>query len=115
MLDEMYHPRVAEELVKRGHEVVAVAAEPERVGLPDEQVLMHATSEGYALVTENVRDCEVLRMQWLKEGRNCAGLIYTHRQRFPRDKRWMGRLVTALDERMSSNTVPAPGEVEWLT
>lgn len=115
VLDEMYSPRIAEELTKRGHDVVAVAADPALVGASDEQILRIATIGECTLVTENVRDFEILRTRWLKEGRSCAGLLYTSRQRFPRDKKWTGRLVIALDERLASEMVPASGQVDWLT
>lgn len=115
VLDEMYSPRIAEELTKRGHDVVAVAADPALVGASDEQILRIATIGECTLVTENVRDFEILRTRWLKEGRSCAGLLYTSRQRFPRDKKWTGRLVIALDERLASGMVPASGQVDWLT
>lgn len=85
MLDELFNPRIAEELTKRGHDVVAVAAEPTWVGASDEQLLRIATMDERTLVTENVRDFEILRTQWLNEGRRCAGLLYTSRQGFPRD------------------------------
>lgn len=115
ILDEMYSPRIAEELTKRGHDVLAVAADPALVGASDEQILRIATMDECTLVTENVRDFEILRTRFLKEGRNCAGLLYTSRQRFPRDKKWTGRLVIALDERLASGMVPASGQVDWLT
>lgn len=115
LLDEMFSPRIAEGLTNRGHDVVAVAAIPSKVGAPDEQILRLATTEGRTLVTENVRDLEMLRTQWADEGRACAGLLYTSRQRFPRDKRWLGRLVTALHDRLTSGSIPVDGQVDWLT
>jgi len=33
-LDEMFSPQIAAELVRRGHDVVAVAADPALAGLP---------------------------------------------------------------------------------
>jgi hypothetical protein len=40
VLDEMFSPEIAAELNKRGHDVVAVAADPSLAGLPDDQVLV---------------------------------------------------------------------------
>jgi hypothetical protein len=115
MLDEMYSPQIAEEFAKRGHDVIAVAADLRRVSAPDEELLRIATADDRTLVTENVRDFEILRTQWLKEGRACAGLLYTNRQRFPRDRKWTGRLVAALDARLSGGFIPGAGQVDWLT
>jgi len=75
-LDEMFSPQIAAELVRRGHDVVAVAADPGLAGLPDEQILEWATEQGRCLVTENVRDYEALRRAAAAQGRTHAGLLY---------------------------------------
>lgn len=62
--------------MRRGHDVVAVAAAPALAGLPDEQVLEWATSQGRCLVTENVRAYEALRRAAAAQGRTHAGLRY---------------------------------------
>jgi uncharacterized protein YbjT (DUF2867 family) len=114
LLDEMFSPEIAAELVKRGHDVVAVAADPELVGLPDEQVLEWATDQGRCLVTENVKDYEVLRRAAAAQGTTHAGLLYSGPRRFPRDRRFVGALVVALDKMIATGQLPGPGEVGWL-
>ena len=114
LLDEMFSPEVASELVKRGHDVVAVAADPGLVGLPDEQVLDWATDHGRCLVTENVKDDEVLRRAAAAQGTTHAGLLYSGPRRFPRDRRFVGALVVALDKMVTAGQLPGPGEVGWL-
>jgi Domain of unknown function (DUF5615) len=108
VLDEMFSPEIAWELVKRGHDVVAVAADPALVGLPDEQVLEWATDQGRCLVTENVKDDEVLRRASTAQGRTQAGLLYSGPRRFPRDRRFVGALVVALDESIVAGQLPVP-------
>jgi hypothetical protein len=115
LLDEMYHPGIAEQLQKRGFDVVAIAGDPDRAGIPDDDVLALATGEQRCLVTENVRDFEKLRTQWTKEGRRHAGLLYVSRVRFPRSRQQIGRLISALDGRLAGGRVPAPGQVDWLS
>jgi predicted nuclease of predicted toxin-antitoxin system len=83
LLDEMLSPEIAAELVKRGHDVVAVAADPALAGLPDEQVLHWATDQGRCLLTENVRDLELLRRAFTAEGRTHTGLLCCGPSRFP--------------------------------
>jgi predicted nuclease of predicted toxin-antitoxin system len=83
LLDEMFSPEIASELVKRGHDVVAVAADPGLVGLPDEQVLEWATDQGRCLVTENVRDVEVLRRAAAAQGGTHAGVALLRPQAVP--------------------------------
>jgi hypothetical protein len=113
-LDEMLSPQIAAELVKRGHDVVAAAADPGLVGLPDEQILEWATEQGRCLVTENVKDHEALRRAAVAHGRTHAGLLYCGPKRFPRDRRFLGVLVVALDELIVVGRVPGPDDVAWL-
>jgi hypothetical protein len=114
LLDEMFSPQIASELVRRGHDVVAVAADPELAGLPDEQVLEGATSQGRCLVTQNVKDYEVLWRAAAAQGRTHAGLLYSAPGRFPRDRRFVGALVVALDKLAAAGQLPGPDHVGWL-
>jgi predicted nuclease of predicted toxin-antitoxin system len=114
LLDEMFSPQIASELVRRGHDVVAVAADPALAGLPDEQILEWATSQRRCLVTENVKDYEVLRRAAAAQGRAHAGLLYCASRRFPRDRRFLGALVAALDRRLADGQLPGPDEAGWL-
>jgi predicted nuclease of predicted toxin-antitoxin system len=113
-LDEMLSPQIASELMRRGHDVVAVAADPGLAGLPDEQILEWATEQRRCLVTENVKDDEVLRRASAAQGRTHAGLLYCGPRRFPRDRRFLGALVVALDKLIAAGQLPGPDEVGWL-
>ena len=62
--------------MRRGHDVVAVAAAPALAGLPDEQVLEWASNQGRCLVTENVKDYKVPRCAAAAQGRTHAGFLY---------------------------------------
>jgi uncharacterized protein DUF5615 len=114
LLDEMFSPQIASELVRHGHDVVAVAADPALAGLPDEQVLDWATGQGRCLVTENVKDHEVLRRAAAAQGRTHPGLLYRASRRFPRTRRFIGALVVALDRMLAADQLPGPDEVGWL-
>ncbi len=114
LLDEMFSPQIAVELVRRGHDVVAVAADPGLAGLPDEQILEWATEQRRCLVTENVRDYEALRRAAAAQGRARAGLLYCAPRRFPRDRRFLGALVVALDKLIAAGELPGPDDVDWL-
>jgi hypothetical protein len=114
VLDEMFSPEIAAELNKRGHDVVAVAADPALAGLPDDQILAWAGERQRCLVTENVKDFENLRRQSVAQGISHPGLLYSGPRRFPRDRRFLGALVTALDQLLTSGQVPGADEVGWL-
>lgn len=62
---------------------VISAAEAGRLGLPDEEQLSFATSEGRALYTCNVRDFPRLNSQWLRAGMHHAGIIVLPHQLAP--------------------------------
>jgi predicted nuclease of predicted toxin-antitoxin system len=114
LLDEMFSPQIASELVRRGHDVVAVAADPALAGLPDEQILEWAISQGRCLVTENIKDYEMLRRATAAEARAHPGLLYCASRRFPRDRRFLGALVAPLDRMLAGDLLPGPDEVGWL-
>jgi hypothetical protein len=87
LLDEMHAPAVAVELRSRGHDAVAVKERPELIGLPDRELLVAATAEGRALVTENVKDLAALHRSMTASGEHHAGIVFTHPRRFPRHAR----------------------------
>ena len=84
LLDEMHAPAVAVRLRAAGIDAVAVGGSPELVGLPDAQVLVVATADGRAVVTEDVRDYSMLHRDLTARGRGHAGIVLTHPKRFPR-------------------------------
>jgi hypothetical protein len=104
----MFSPQIASELVRRGHD------DPGLAGLPDEQVLEWTTEQERCLVTENVKDYEVLRRASAAQGRTHAGLLYCDPRRFPRDRRFLGALVGALDKLITVGQLPGPDGVAWL-
>ena len=115
VLDEMFSPEIATELVKRGHDVVAVAADPALAGLPDDQILAWAADQHRCLVTENVKDFETLHRRSVAQGISHPGLLYSGPRRFPRDRRFLGALVAALDQLLAAERVPDANEVSWLS
>ena len=83
-------------------------------GTPDDGVIDLAIKQNRCVLTENIRDFEILRVQRLAAGRPCSGLLYSSAQRFPRAKSALGRLINVLEERMSSHRLPSAGQVDWL-
>src|SRR5262249_24929131 len=75
--------RVGDPLRERGHNVRALAAEPDLEGLDDEPVLELATQDERILVTRDSRDFAPLTRRWSEAGREHAGVIlvwsFTHR------------------------------------
>jgi len=102
LLDEHFSPLVAEELRKRGHDVVAAAAIPELRHREDADLLAWGTSQRRALVTENAADCVRLHQLHLSRGDRHYGIVLTSPRRFPSNRAGIFPLVRALDKLLQS-------------
>lgn len=112
LLDEMFSPVVAEQLRDRGYDVVAVAADPTLRAMEDAALYEWAGSQGRRVVTENAQDFRPLL--WREEGRTGPGILLTSSRAFPRSRRSVGLLVTALENWLvQSDSAGQPPE-DWL-
>ena len=75
LLDEQLSPQVAVLLREAGYDVVAVIERVDLVGSIDSTILEVATSEGRAVVTNNIKDFRPLAAERLAQGRTHGGLI----------------------------------------
>lgn len=96
LLDEHFSPEIARQLRHRGHDVVAARERTELHGLSDRELLGAASAERRAVVTENVADFVELHRQSILGVERHAGMVFTSPRQFPRTRRAIGRLVTAL-------------------
>lgn len=110
----MFQPRIAEQLASRGVDCAAVAADSLLRGADDELILENAIATRRTLVTNNVADFELIRMRRASEGRAVPPIIYTGDARFPRDRRFIGRLVHALEHAARDRIADRHGGVVWL-
>jgi hypothetical protein len=115
LLDEMFSPRIAAELTDRGYDCRSVAADPLLRQRPDDALLAAAVAEQRTLVTNNVVDFERLRRDRIADAADVPPLIYTSDSTFPRDRRFVGRLVEALDAALKTDAVSQHGGVLWLS
>ena len=83
-LDEMINVAVAEELRRRGYDVVA-CREVGRAnqGIPDPAQLAWATDQGRAVLTYNHVDYQRLALQWHATGRVHAGILLSAEHKQP--------------------------------
>ncbi len=96
LLDEMFSDAIAQQLRVKGHDVLAVVADPALVSLPDDQILAHAAAAGRALVTANVKDFMPLDGQYRAAGQSHGGLIVVSARTFPQDRGYVGAVSSAL-------------------
>lgn len=116
LLDEHYSPRIAQQLRRRGHEVVSVSERAELIGLSDSVLLRVAGAERRAIVTENVADFVELTRQFAASDEEHYGLIFTSSSRLPRSRATVGIFVRELARFLQAR----PGDdallsqVHWL-
>jgi len=114
LLDEMFSPRIADELALRGIGCRAVVSDPVLRAQSDLEILDSAVRGNRVLVTNNVPDFESLRRAREAAGGPVPGLIYTSDVTFPRTKAYLDRLVTALAAAAADRETAHCGGVLWL-
>jgi hypothetical protein len=91
---------IAEELRRRGHDVVAIAECAEWCGLGDSELLSLGHSEGRAIVTKNIRDFRPLAAEAIvRGGPGHAGMVFVAAN-VSLSKPATGRLVKALEAKL---------------
>lgn len=114
LLDEMFSHRVAQQLRSVGIGCIAVVEDRVLSSQDDAVVLEAALASGRTLVTNNVVDFERLRQGRTANGESVPRLVYTSEAAFPRDRKFIGRLVEALRHCAEEHLVAASGGVLWL-
>jgi Domain of unknown function (DUF5615) len=112
LLDEMFSPSIAAELRRRGHDVLAVAAEPQLRSMTDTELYLWATKEGRRIVSENVKDFRRLLMQ--ESESTGPGVLFTSVRTFPRSRRAPGSLIAALDNWLTRAGIDERPPEGWL-
>lgn len=109
LLDEHFSHRVAEQLRKRGCDVIAVVEQVELREMCDDDLVRWANEKSRAIVTENVQDFLPIHGHLLTEGEAHAGLVLTSPRTFPRSGAGIGPLVTALTKLLTEHP-----DDDWL-
>ena len=115
LLDEMFTDDIAQQLRSQGYDVISVVADPALAGLPDDQILAHATTEGRALVTANIKDFIPLDTRYRAADQSHAGLILVSTKTFPQSRGFPSAVTTALAALLGSTAKIQPGQVLFLT
>lgn len=115
----MYWPVLADQLVARGHDVVAATADAALTGLSDEELFTAAQLDERTVVTENVGDFIPIAQDYAATGTPHHGLVLVAPRALPRDRAnvaaTLGGMVTALDALLERDPDTSGGSwVTWL-
>jgi len=111
----MHSPRIADALATSPHDVLAVAAEPDLRGTPDEDLLAYAAQQERAVVTENVSDFLTLSVLWAGRSQAHTGLVLTNPKRFNRASlAYPANLIAALRGFLDDPHVEGESWIWWL-
>jgi hypothetical protein len=114
LLDEMLSDTIAQQLRAKGHDVLAVVADPSLVSLPDDQVLSRAAATGRALVTANIKDFMPLDARHRAAGQTHAGLILVSARTFPQNRSFTSAITDALAALLDEREQIQAGQVTFL-
>jgi hypothetical protein len=114
LLDEMFCDTIAQQLRTKGHDVLAVVADPSLISLPDDQVLSRAAATGRALVTANIKDFIPLDAQYRAAGPAHAGLILVSAKTFPQNRSYTSAVTSALAALLDERGQIQAGQVTSL-
>ncbi|HUY54434.1 MAG TPA: DUF5615 family PIN-like protein [Candidatus Nanopelagicaceae bacterium] len=102
LLDEQLSPEIAKQLQRRGHDVLSVAEAGLR-GHDDAAVLVWASSQERAVVTNNIRDFRPLHANYLSAAIPHYGIILLPSSKFSLRLESLGDVVTALERLLSQH------------
>jgi hypothetical protein len=115
LLDEMFADDIAQQLRAKDYDAISVVTDPALVGLPDDQILAYATTEGRALVTASIKDFIPLDGRYRAAGQSHAGLILLSTKTFPQTRGFPSAITTALATLLSGTAKIQSGQVLFLT
>jgi hypothetical protein len=98
----MYDRVIAEQLRRRGHDVVAVTERAELRSVSDADLLVRMAREGRVVVTENAADFVSAFGLMIQRGEACAGVMIASPQSMPRRGATIGLFVEVLDRELAA-------------
>jgi hypothetical protein len=110
----MFCDTIAQQLRTKGHDVLAVVADPSLISLPDDQILSRAAATGRALVTANIKDFIPLDAQYRAAGQAHAGLILVSAKTFPQNRSYTSAVTSALAALLDERGQIQAGQVTFL-
>lgn len=113
ILDEQLSPQIAVLLRKAGYDVDAVAEREDLAGRSDRVIFEVASSEGRAVITNNIKDFRPLAAEWLAQGRVHAGLILLPSTR-TRSRHSIAPIADAIENILRDHRDGLSGSERWI-
>jgi Domain of unknown function (DUF5615) len=113
ILDEQLSPQIAALLCKAGYDVDAVAEREDLAGRSDRSIFEVASSEGRAVITNNIKDFRPLAAEWLAQGRVHAGLILLPSAR-SRSRHSIAAIADAIELILRDHPDGLSGSERWI-
>ncbi|MGH3319570.1 MAG: DUF5615 family PIN-like protein [Streptosporangiaceae bacterium] len=113
LLDEQLSPQIAVLSRQAGCDVVAVVERDDLLGRSDRVVLEVASSEGRAVVTNNIKDFRPLAAERLARGRTHGGLILLPSSR-TRTRSAVPALASAIEKVLRDHPDGLSGSQRWI-
>jgi len=95
-LDEMYSPRIAEQLSSRAYDALSVADRADLRALPDRMLFERMQDERRTVLTNNVKDFVPLITAAETGGSSHYGVLFTSDRSLPRGRDNIGSYVEVL-------------------
>ena len=114
LLDEQLSPQIAALLREAGYDVLAAADRDDLVGHSDRIILEVASSEGRAVVTNNIKDFRPLAAERLAQGQTHAGLILLPSSR-TRTRSAIRTLAGAIETILRDHPDGLSGSERWIS
>ena len=113
IVDEQLSPQIAALLRKAGHDVDAVADREDLAGRSDRIILDVASSEGRAVITNNIKDFRPIAAERLAQGRTHAGLILLPSTR-TRTRHAVAAVADAIETVLRENPGGLTSSERWI-
>ena len=113
ILDEQLSPQIAVLLRQAGYDVDAVVGRGDLAGRSDRIIFEVASSEGRAVVTNNIKDFRPLGAEWLAQGRVHAGLILLPLTR-TRTRHAIAAVAGAIENVLRDHPDGLSGSERWI-
>jgi len=104
LLDEMISPRIARELRRRGFDAQSIKGDrPDLEAATDLEIVRRMAIERRAVVTNDVRDFQLIHNRLAAAGEAHSGVVFTFDDTMPRNKASVSLWVRALSALLKEN------------